>query len=91
MSLEKSQLEMNIINSEKAAQRMSQNVEELQWRIKNNFELPVDFFQKPLTTNKHPTSFQGFSTPLEKYEILFQLFFPILMFMIIILGVPIIH
>ena len=57
---------MNIINSEKAAQRMSQNVEELQWRIKNNFELPVDYFQKPLATNKQPTSFQGFYEPLEE-------------------------
>eukprot|EP00090_Calanus_glacialis_P044762 TRINITY_DN8021_c0_g1_i2.p1 TRINITY_DN8021_c0_g1~~TRINITY_DN8021_c0_g1_i2.p1 ORF type:complete len:298 (-),score=81.18 TRINITY_DN8021_c0_g1_i2:114-875(-) len=66
LSMEKSQLERNITNSNKAAQRMSQNVEELQWRIKNNFELPVDFFQKPLATNEPPTSFQGFCEHLEK-------------------------
>jgi hypothetical protein len=57
---------MNIINSEKAAQRMSQNVEELQWRIRNNFDLPVDHFQKPIAINKHQTSFQVFCEPLEE-------------------------
>ena len=34
---ERKELEMNISNSTQAAKRMSQNVEQLQWRIKNNF------------------------------------------------------
>merc|ERR1719245_847977 len=44
LSIEKSQLEQNLANSNKAAQRMSQNVEELQWRIKNNYDLPSEQF-----------------------------------------------
>ena len=34
-------LELTVDNSNKAVERMSQNVEELQWRIRNNFDLPV--------------------------------------------------
>ena len=29
-------------NSSREVERMSQNVEELQWRIRNNYELPVE-------------------------------------------------
>ena len=43
---DKKQLEMNILNTNKKAQRMSQNVEQLQWRIKNkcesNFQYVID-------------------------------------------------
>ena len=35
------QLELTVDNSNKAVERMSQNVEELQWRIRNNFDLPI--------------------------------------------------
>ena len=42
LSIEKSQLEMSVDSSNKAVERMSQNVEELQWRIRNNYELPVE-------------------------------------------------
>ena len=35
------QLELSVDSSNKAVERMSQNVEELQWRIRNNFDLPV--------------------------------------------------
>jgi len=41
LSIEKSQLEMTVDSSNKAVERMSQNVEELQWRIRNNFDLPI--------------------------------------------------
>ena len=34
---------MNIANSKQAAKRMSQNVEQLQWRMKNNFESNVQY------------------------------------------------
>jgi len=44
LSLEKRELELSVTSSKKAAQRMSQNVEELQWRIKNNFDLPVEHY-----------------------------------------------
>ena len=40
-------MEMSVVNSKKAALRMSQNVEELQWRIKNNFDLPVEVLPSP--------------------------------------------
>ena len=41
LSIEKCQLEMTVNNSHKEVERMSQNVEELQWRIRNNFEVPI--------------------------------------------------
>ena len=41
LSQEKSQLEQSVDSSNKAVERMSQNVEELQWRIRNNFDLPI--------------------------------------------------
>jgi len=41
LSIEKSQLEMSVNTSNKAVERMSQDMEELQWRIRNNFDLPV--------------------------------------------------
>ena len=34
--------------SNKVAERMSMNVEELQWRIRNNYELPVGIFANKL-------------------------------------------
>ena len=42
LSIEKSELEMTVENSNKAVERMSQNVEELQWRINNHYELPAN-------------------------------------------------
>ena len=54
LSVEKSEMEMTVTNSKKAALRMSQNVEELHWRIKNNFDTPVEVF--PTTRNKSQTS-----------------------------------
>ena len=47
-------MEMTVTNSKKAAQRMSQNVEELQWRIKNNFDTHVEGF--PSTSKQSQTS-----------------------------------
>merc|ERR1719403_395692 len=47
LSIEKSQLEMSVDNSNKAVERMSQNVEELQWRIRNNFDLHIVHHQNP--------------------------------------------
>ena len=38
---EKCQLEQSVSSSSKAVERMSQNVEELQWRISNNYHLPL--------------------------------------------------
>jgi len=38
---EKCHLERTVSSSSKAVERMSQNVEELQWRIRNNFDLPI--------------------------------------------------
>ena len=41
MSAEKYQLESSMTQSTKQMESMSMNVEELQWRIRNNFDLPV--------------------------------------------------
>jgi len=40
LSLEKTHLEQNLSHSSKAVDRMSKDVETLQWRIRNNFDLP---------------------------------------------------
>ena len=40
--MEKSELEQNVAQSNKIVDRMSRNVEQLQWRIKNNYEVPVE-------------------------------------------------
>merc|ERR1712106_191930 len=42
LSMEKSYLELNMTNTTNAMDKMSKNVESLQWRIRNNFDLPVD-------------------------------------------------
>eukprot|EP00092_Neocalanus_flemingeri_P070157 GFUD01086076.1.p1 GENE.GFUD01086076.1~~GFUD01086076.1.p1 ORF type:complete len:635 (+),score=205.79 GFUD01086076.1:374-2278(+) len=42
LSVEKSQLEMNISDTTKSADKMSKDMESLQWRIRNNFDLPFD-------------------------------------------------
>jgi len=42
LALEKDQLELNMNSTTKEADRMSKNVETLQWRIKNNFAVPVE-------------------------------------------------
>ena len=42
LTVENSQLELNMTNTTNAMDRMSKNVESLQWRIRNNFDLPVD-------------------------------------------------
>merc|ERR1712123_282675 len=66
LSLEKSQLEKSDTDSKKAAQRMSQNVEELQWRIKNNFELPTEFYQdKPVQGFAEPSKISAKNTQAE--------------------------
>ena len=47
LNSEKYQLETTVFNSSRAVERMSQNVEELQWRIRNNYELPVEILSIP--------------------------------------------
>jgi len=42
LSVEKRNLEMDMTNTNKAMNRMSKDVETLQWRIRNNFDLPVE-------------------------------------------------
>ena len=51
LSVEKSELEQNVADSNKIADRMSRNVEQLQWRIKNNYDVPV----VPLTQQNIPS------------------------------------
>merc|ERR1740131_808278 len=42
--------------SSKAVERMSQNVEELQWRIRNNFDVPIHTYQERPTFEHCPQS-----------------------------------
>ena len=42
LSVEKCQLEINMTNNNKEVDRMSKNVEALQWRIRNHFDVPVE-------------------------------------------------
>eukprot|EP00092_Neocalanus_flemingeri_P006287 GFUD01006763.1.p1 GENE.GFUD01006763.1~~GFUD01006763.1.p1 ORF type:complete len:731 (+),score=201.86 GFUD01006763.1:365-2557(+) len=42
LSVEKQELENNVTNATISMDRMSKNVESLQWRIRNNFDLPVN-------------------------------------------------
>jgi len=63
ISLEKSQLEMTVITSNRAAERMSHNMEELQWRIQNNFDLPVEILPDSKYQLQRPSSFKGFCKP----------------------------
>ena len=53
LSLEKSQLEININNTNKEVDRMSKNMEALQWRIRNNFDLPVDSLTTVTSEQEH--------------------------------------
>ena len=55
LSQEKSKLELSVDSSNKAVERMSQNVEELQWRIRNNFDLPIVHHQN-LSRDDQPVS-----------------------------------
>jgi len=63
ISVEKNQLEMSVINSNKAAARMSQNVEELQWRIRNHFDVPVAILPSPICQQQKQPSLTGFCEP----------------------------
>ena len=56
LSIEKCQLEDSVTSSNKEVLRMSQNVEELQWRIRNNFELPIIHHSREAGELGSPTS-----------------------------------
>merc|ERR1719250_601143 len=64
LSVEKSQLEQNLTNSNRAAQRLSQNVEELQWRIRNNFDMPAEQLSSLNEENLQTESFKSFCASL---------------------------
>merc|ERR1711894_135149 len=64
LSMEKSYLENNYELEGKAKDRMSMQVEELQWRIKNNLELPpTRVFSPTNDDNKVTASLSVASTP----------------------------
>eukprot|EP00092_Neocalanus_flemingeri_P050797 GFUD01058838.1.p1 GENE.GFUD01058838.1~~GFUD01058838.1.p1 ORF type:complete len:729 (+),score=223.06 GFUD01058838.1:320-2506(+) len=62
LSVEKNQLEMNISDTTKSAEKMSKDMESLQWRIRNNFDLPVDKLT-PLTSEQQKQDQQRTSLP----------------------------
>jgi len=64
LSVEKCQLEQNLTNSNRAAQRLSQNVEELQWRIRNNFDMPAEQLSSLNEENLQTESFKSFCASL---------------------------
>ena len=70
LSVEKVHMEMNISNTNKEVDRMKQNVESMQWRIRNKFDLPVQNLT-PLTSeqqnqNELRTSLPTFVSDTEK-------------------------
>jgi len=70
LSVEKSYMEMNVSNTNKEVVRMKQNVESMQWRIRNKFDLPVQNLT-PLTSvqqnqNELRTSLPTFVSDTEK-------------------------
>jgi len=66
ISVENSQLEAQICSSNKAVERMSQNVEELQWKIRNHFQFGSDLSPNP---NNSQASFKTFcDSLLRNYE-----------------------
>eukprot|EP00092_Neocalanus_flemingeri_P076051 GFUD01094292.1.p1 GENE.GFUD01094292.1~~GFUD01094292.1.p1 ORF type:complete len:710 (+),score=200.59 GFUD01094292.1:533-2662(+) len=62
LTVEKSHLEMNISNTTKTADKMSKDMESLQWRIRNNFDLPFDNLT-PLTSEQQSKDQQRTSLP----------------------------
>ena len=62
LTVENSQLELNMTNTTNAMDRMSKNVESLQWRIRNNFDLPVDNLT-PVTSQQQYQEQQRTSLP----------------------------
>jgi len=68
LSVEKSELEQNVAISNKVVDRMSMNVEQLQWRIKNNYDLPVQNFTSEPSSGRMRSSdeTQHISTPTQQ-------------------------
>jgi len=68
LSVEKSELEQNVAISNKVVDRMSMNVEQLQWRIKNNYDLPVQNFTSEPSSGRMQSSAetQHISTPTQQ-------------------------
>ena len=68
LSVEKSELEVNMRNSVKVADRMSKDVEQLQWRIKNNFDLPVQTYNssESNTDIRHQTIHETSNVSIEQ-------------------------
>ena len=59
------ELEERNANSSKVVDRMSKNVEQLQWRIRNNFDVPVEgVTPSSMSSWEH----QQISTTVEKHQ-----------------------
>merc|ERR1712168_681529 len=56
LSVEKSELEQNVAISNKVVDRMSMNVEQLQWRIKNNYDHPDQNFTSEPSSGRMQSS-----------------------------------
>ena len=73
--MEKSELEQNVAHSNKVVDRMSRNVEQLQWRIKNNYDVPVERLERlevnltSITQQSQDLIIQGETSPSECPEI----------------------
>ena len=62
LSAETSKLELNMSNTSKEVDRMKKNVESMQWRIRNKFDLPVDHLT-PVTSEQQNTDLLRTSLP----------------------------
>merc|ERR1719341_3162396 len=62
LSAETTKLELNMSNTSKEVDRMKKNVESMQWRIRNKFDLPVDHLT-PVTSEKQTQDLLRTSLP----------------------------
>jgi len=62
LSAETTKLELNMSNTSKEVDRMKKNVESMQWRIRNKFDLPVDHLT-PVTSEQQTEDLLRTSLP----------------------------
>ena len=62
LSANTTKLELNMSNTSKEVDRMKKNVESMQWRIRNKFDLPVDHLT-PVTSEQQNTDLLRTSLP----------------------------
>ena len=77
LSIENNQLETNMTKTNKEVDRMSKNVEALQWRIRNHFDIPLDNLTAETCRQEYQkhqkTSLSTLHSDQEKYVLIYVL------------------